>query len=100
MICCATHKVYCDACWIPRSVLKSYISTSSLELELLDCLTVHSQRISSDLGDTSGNFFDILRTQIFIVLFVITNIRGADSKKNGVQIGLSLSYHVKKDLSS
>lgn len=44
MICCATHKVYCDACLIPRSVLKYYISTSSIELELLDCdLYIHRE---------------------------------------------------------
>lgn len=43
MICYVTHKVYCDAYLIPRNVLKSYISTFSLEVELLDCVTVHSQ---------------------------------------------------------
>lgn len=66
-----TLKVYCDACLIPRNVLKSYISTFSLEVELLACVTEHSQRISSDLRDTSGNFFDILHTQILVVIMSI-----------------------------
>lgn len=81
MISCVTLKVYCGACLSPRNVLKSYISTFSLEVELLDCVTEHSQRISGDLGDTSGNFFDVLHTQILVVLVVIMNIRGADNKK-------------------
>lgn len=78
MICYITHKVYCDACLTPRNVLKSYISTFSPEVELLDCVTEPSQKISSDLRDTSGNFFDILHTQILVV---IMNIRGANNKK-------------------
>lgn len=76
-----THKVYCDVCLISRNVLKSYISAFSLEVELLDCVTVHSQSNFPDLGDTSGSFFDILLTQILVVLLVIMNIRGADKKK-------------------
>lgn len=54
--------------------------------------------ILSDLGDTSGSFFDILFTQILVVLLVIMNIRGADKKKNDVQIGHSVACQVKKEL--
>lgn len=36
--------------------------------------------ISSDLGDTSGNFFDILNSQILVALVAIMNIRGDDKK--------------------
>lgn len=43
MVCDVTPEVYWDACLTPRNVWKSSISAFSLEVELLDCVTVHSQ---------------------------------------------------------
>lgn len=43
MVCDVTPEVCWDACLTPRNVWKSSISAFSLEVELLDCVTVHSQ---------------------------------------------------------
>lgn len=48
--------------------------------------------ISSDLGDTSGNFLDILHSQILVALVAITNIRG------NVKIEHSVACQVKKEV--